>query len=456
MQMKIFLAMMLTLLLGSCSKNFLDTKPSTDIIQPSNLADLEKMMENDVISNTPALPLLSGEEYYYFTAPAWQLVSATEQNSYTWAKDVFGGEIARLDWRYPYVGIFYANNVLESLAAMDSAATTEGRKIKGWALFVRAYNHYNLVKNFAPIYNAATANTDLGVPLKLSAPIETLPRSTVQQVYDQILLDLKTARELLLPVLPVNRNQPCRMAVDALLARIGLTMRDYTMAEKHADSCLFYYKTLIYYPNVTTQLPIKINNEETLFASSAVQTYTASRVGANTSITIDTVLLKKYNANDTRFTVVFTRNSSTGQTQTIARRGYLGTTTNYAFTGLATDEVYLVKAECAARRNAIDTCLYYLNTLLVNRYKPGTFTNLTAATAEEAKQLVLEERRKELVWRGLRWDDLARLNKEGANITLTRTTVDGQTYTLLPNSLRYVFNIPADEINLSGIPQNER
>ena len=452
MQTKILLLLVLVSMMG-CSKGFLETKPRSDIIEPGSLADLTKMLESETIANTPALPVLSSDEYYYRTAASWQSVSATERNTYTWAKDVFGGEVSRQDWRYPYIGIFYANNVLEYLIKMDSTGTAEGRKIKGWALFIRAYNFYNLVKNFAPAYNESTATSDPGVPLKLSARVdEILPRASVKAVYDQILQDLNEARQLLPGVLPVNRNQPCAMAADALLARIGLTMRNYTMAEKYADSCLVHYKKLINYNSLSTTsgTPFTMNNEEVLFASSTVVFYQANRVFSNPLVSVDTVLLKKYNINDLRASVYYGKTSGF----TILKRGYFGPAGSYPFTGLATDEVYLVKAECAARRNAIDTCLFYLNNLLVNRYK-GTYTNLTATTGIEALQLTLDERRKELVWRGLRWDDLARLNKEGANITLIRV-LDGMNYSIEPNSPRYIFNIPADEIALSGIAQNER
>jgi len=55
--------------------------------------------------------------------------------------------------------------------------------------------------------------------------------------------------------------------------------------------------------------------------------------------------------------------------------------------------------------------------------------------------------------RTLRYTDLKRLNKEGANITLTRF-IKGQTYTLLPNDPRYALPIPDDVIQVSGMPQN--
>jgi hypothetical protein len=45
---------------------------------------------------------------------------------------------------------------------------------------------------------------------------------------------------------------------------------------------------------------------------------------------------------------------------------------------------------------------------------------ITAGSSDEASQLILQERRKELLFRGLRWIDIKRLNKEGAGIVLKR------------------------------------
>lgn len=80
---------------------------------------------------------------------------------------------------------------------------------------------------------------------------------------------------------------------------------------------------------------------------------------------------------------------------------------------------------------------------------------MTANSHAEALNIILKERRKELLIRGLRWSDLKRYNRGGANITLTRT-VNGQTYTLSPNDLRYAVAIPEDIITLTGMPQNPR
>jgi hypothetical protein len=96
-----------------------------------------------------------------------------------------------------------------------------------------------------------------------------------------------------------------------------------------------------------------------------------------------------------------------------------------------------------------------LNALLRNRWKRGTFIDRIASTREAAIKLILEERRKELVFRGVRWTDLKRLNIEGANITLTRK-LNGITHKLAPNDPKYILPIPPDVLALGGIEPNLR
>ena len=97
-----------------------------------------------------------------------------------------------------------------------------------------------------------------------------------------------------------------------------------------------------------------------------------------------------------------------------------------------------------------------INSLLRKRWRRGSFTGYPAGSAGDALDTVLLERRKELAFRGLRWTDLRRLNKEGANITLTRI-LNGTTYTLAPNGLNYTLPIPPDVISLNkAIQPNSR
>jgi len=462
---KLIIYTVLLLMITSCDKaEFLDKKPSASLVVPTKLEDFRRLLDNTNIFNfTGGLAQMSGDDYYMENAQYMAGIT-TQRNAYIWAKDIYIGEGPVADWFQLYREVFYANAVLDGLGKSSEIETAEGQYIKGWALFARAYAFYDLARGFCKSYDAATANQDLGIPLRLTASIDyTADRGTLQKTFDQILGDLATAE----PLLPTTRqefyqNRPSKVALYALLARIYLDMRNYTEAESYADKCLNTYNQLIDYNTVnkTTLNPFLTPNDELIYNVSQVAAYSSftNASAAATGAKVLPQLIATYSDNDLRKVLYFTKLVDNTYTK---KNGYYGFGSTYPFTGLATDEVYLIKAECLARRNQTQTALTTLDQLLVKRWNPGAtnpskpYQNAVASTPEEALSLILLERRKELVWRGLRWYDLKRLNKSGANITLTRT-VNGNTYSLPPNDLRYVFPIPDDEILLSGIQQNLR
>jgi hypothetical protein len=162
-------------------------------------------------------------------------------------------------------------------------------------------------------------------------------------------------------------------------------------------------------------------------------------------------LYNLYDNNDLRKTMLF-RTIANGEV--LFRGSYTGSSTG-KIVGITTGELYLIAAECYVRTNQIEKAMDKLNELLVTRYTSGTFVPLAITDQRIALDTILKERRKELLFRGLRWADLKRLNRDGANILLSRT-VNGQSYTLPPNDLRYAIAIPEEVIALSGIQQNKR
>jgi len=420
------------------------------------LDDFQKLIDNFyILTVTPALGLLSSDDSYFITDQAWQASTTTERNAYVWAPDIYQGLRNIEDWNGPYKAVFYANVMLEGTmeAAANNRYTSDWDQIKGGALFARAFAHYGLLECFAMPYDSLTAKDDVGVPIRLSSHIdEVVPRSSVAAGYAQVIDDLQHAIPLLSPVIPqANRNRPWKAAAYALLARIYCNMRRYDKAELYADSALTLHNKLIDYNTIsaTSTTPFTITNDETIIRYTVVNAYASLSISATTTL-IDSNLVKEYNVNDLRKSIYF--RAITGGFG--IKRGYAGNG-SVPFTGLATDELYLVKAECLARRNAVTQAMGLLNTLLLKRYKTNTFTAIVANTSAEALTVILKERRKELVFRGARWSDLRRLNKEGANITLSRT-MNGTLYTLPPNSPRYAMPIPDDEIAISGIQQNPR
>ena len=118
--------------------------------------------------------------------------------------------------------------------------------------------------------------------------------------------------------------------------------------------------------------------------------------------------------------------------------------------------MYLIRAEAAARAGLKDSALADLNRLLSTRWKTGTFVPYAAGSADQALDIILAERRKELIMRGTRWFDLRRLNKEPRFAKTLVRIQNSTTYTLSPNDNRYTFLIPAQVIALTGMQQNTR
>ncbi|HVW96700.1 MAG TPA: RagB/SusD family nutrient uptake outer membrane protein [Mucilaginibacter sp.] len=434
----------------SCKKNALDIKSDDALVVPSTLQDFQGMLDNEVTINTsaPALDEMSTDNLY-LPYTTWQALSnAFERNSYIWAKDIFQGASSN-DWYYAYQKVFYANVILDGLQNIQvtDINRTDYNNVKGQALFLRAYSFFKIAQDYAKPYIASSAKTDLGIVLRLTSDINAKSvRSTVQQTYDQITSDLLTAQSLL-PVTPSYKTRASQPAAAALLARIYLTMGDYQNAFKYADASLKAFSTLLDYNtlNAAASYPVPLLNSEVEYHQ-ALSLYLTFL-----NMQVDPGLIQSYNSNDLRLTV-FYKNNNNG---TYSYKGsYVGSLT--LFGGIAADETYLIRAECNARLGNTSDAMNDLNTLLQKRYKTGTFTALTASSADNALSLILAERRKELVFRGLRWSDLRRLNQDPRfTVTLTRN-LNGTVYTLPPNDPKYVFPISDNVITYSGIQQNPR
>lgn len=441
-----------------CNKQeLLDARSRTSLVIPGTLKDFQAILDNYSTMNvTPYMGELSADNYF-MTTVYWQGRSILEQNAYTWQPEIFAGNINVKDWNEPYTQVLYANTVLEGLDKLDDGGVP-ARQVRGQALFFRAFAFHNLALVFAPAYDAATAATDMGIPLRMSADLnEKVQRASVKDTYEAIISDLVQAAPLLAGVDVSNyRNRPSQRGAYALLARVYLSMQEYTKAGLYADSALQLDATLTNYNTVSLSsayyLPFTRLNTETIFQStmSGFAAVFVQFAGINNGLSIDTTLFRSYHVNDLRRAIFFYQQSN----------GAINVNGSYAgvgnsFTGLATDELFLIRAESHARAGRVTEAMKDLNTLLRSRYKTNTYTDLTASSASDALTKVLTERRKEMPLRGVRWSDLKRLNKEGANITLTHV-INNQTYTLSPNSPLYAMQLPPDAVELGGLVQNKR
>ncbi len=113
-----------------------------------------------------------------------------------------------------------------------------------------------------------------------------------------------------------------------------------------------------------------------------------------------------------------------------------------------------MRAECHARLGHAAQALNDLNTLLRHRWKAGTHIPVQESDPQKLLALILDHRREELPFRGLRWTDLRRLNKGGNSRTLVRN-LNGNSYSLEPGNNRYTLPIPNDIIGMTGMLQNQ-
>ena len=442
-------------LLG-CRKNFLDAKPNQALSIPESPADFQSLLDNQkMYYNGPALGDISTDDYY-LSYSTLQSETYLTQNCYTWTSNTYAGGsgTAVADWNQPYASIYVTNVVMDGLASVTSnnMAPSVIDGIRGAALFYRASNFYNLAQCFAQPFVQATAATDKGLPLRLSSNLmQTVSRSSVRQTYDQIVKDLLEAKDLLTdkPDLS-NPNRPSKAAAIALLSRVYLTKQQYDSAFLYADAALNLYSNLLDYNTIDPKpvLPFpKLNPEIYLqvyqIPYGVLDIYPTTHVDSN--------LYRNYQPNDLRKSLYFGTNTD----GSVYFRGtYSGL--YYIFMGIAVDEIYLIRAECNARLNRTQSAMNDLNTLLVKRWKQGSFIPYTATDADDALVQILQERRKELLMRGIRWSDLRRLNQDPKFATTLARSENGTRYTLPPNDPRYTLLLPADEILYSNWAQNPR
>jgi hypothetical protein len=441
----------LGLLFGSCKK-YLDASSNAKLTIPTTVGDFQSILDySPIMVGNCAMAGETAADNYYFNDSIYNAQYQTQdQLAYLWKPGQFTG-ISPDDWDNEYAIVNNANVVLDGLASADRTVFNGASYdlCKGMALALRAKSFWEVAQIFTKGYDSGTADKDLGIVLRLTSNSNVASvRSTLAQTYQQIVSDLNAAIPLLPVAAPSFPYHLYKGSVYGLLARTYLSMGEYQQAGAAADSALSYNSALLDYNTITPSpysfLPVEYTNPEDLFHTTAQ--YVNLDLLTNFAM-IDSNLYRSYDANDLRKTLYFQPNPD-------GSYYYSGSYDGIAYyNGVATDEMYLIKAECEARAGLVSASLSDLNTLLSTRWVTGTYVPFTAPNATAALNLILTERRKELVFRMLRFTDIKRLNVEGGNISVTRV-IGGQTYTLPPNDPRYAIQIPQNVIDITGIPQN--
>ncbi|MEC3881913.1 RagB/SusD family nutrient uptake outer membrane protein [Parapedobacter sp. 10938] len=461
MKTRIIIVLALCAFLQACGEEFLNVRADIATTIPTSIQDYQALLDQGImISNSSRLFALAGGEEFTVSSGIWHglpVVANLRQfkNAYIWADEIYLGDQG-MDWNNAYQRILQANLVLDgisNLSPKNEPETNLLNNVKGSALFYRALNFYQLSQLFCKPYDGRSAEQDLGLPLRLEADVTlTSRRATLRQTYDRILTDLLEA-ERLLPDFPSVKTRPSRVATLALLARVSLVMGDFSKGSDYAKRALALNNVLIDYNSLQLDKPYPFptgygqSNEEVLFFSYAPTV----PLMANSVLEVNQELLDIYEDDDLR-KMLFYGNGSSGNV--FFRGSYYGS--SLFFVGLSTSEVVLIKTECDIRMGLLDEARELLDVLRGKRYKLGKLTNTPEIDAAGLLRFVLDERRRELAFRGLRWDDLRRLNSDPELSHTISREIDGVNYELKPKDTKYTWPIPDDVIQLSGMEQNKR
>ena len=361
--------------------------------------------------------------------------------------------------------------ILRSNLVIDNIDKAQGSQelktlAKAEARTFRAFDHFLAVNTFAKAYNPETAANDGGVCIMDHYDLEATPKkSTVAEVYNYIINELEQAVPLL-EEKPVNIYHPNRAFGYAFLAKVYLFHRDWAKAQEAAEQSLKLNSKLADYNLIndgggTARYKnfAKDGNPEVLSYHWMAGWGSGEQVCMYHYGMISPELKSLFEAGDLRYSL-FLRDTGTSITSWFDTGSgaaiWTPAITNldrftYMSVGLRTAEVYLIMAEALARQNHLAEAADYVSKLRDTRIKGGNGHVDAPATQVEMVKMIIDERRKELLFGFNRFFDLKRLNIEPEyQKTITRVfpvlniseAHPQQTYTLKPDSRLYVIPFP--------------
>lgn len=357
---------------------------------------------------------------------------------------------AQRTWLSAYSAINNVNGVLNALNVVTDAAAKA--QFEGEARFVRGILFFELVRYYALPWGATSGNTQLGIPLVLTPSSDVnqastqTPRSTVAQTYTQVIDDLTKAASLLPED---NGTRADRYTALAFLARVYLQQGNYAAALAAANSVInsgFYRLN----PSVTSIFRNR-NTQESIFeiqqndqnnagtANDGLTTFYASIDAGGTAVgrgdvQVNNAFVNSYAANDARRTELFYIGFKGGGT-----RYYTGKFTDFGanIPVIRLAEMYLIRAEANLQLGSATGASPLADVNLI-RARAG----VAALTGTLTLAQILQERRWELAFEGLRIHDIKRLRLS--------------TGTFAWNAPKLVFPIPKREIDVNpAIVQND-
>ncbi len=449
------ISLLITGALFSSCNDFLDILPKGEKI-PTTLADFDAFIRNEsnhLNDATQAINLLND----VYMKPS-SLTSVTLNSiNYNWQENEDRIEQNNFDealYYYSYSAIANWNLIISSVPDATECTQAERDELIAQAKVLRAMNYFYLTNYYAEAYNSTTAATKLSVPQILSMDMGApSTQITIEKMYGFILQDLTEA----LPALPEEGTtvlHPTLGTAYAMLARVYLTMGDYTNALTYAEEALKQndelYDWRTYYEQNKEQIEkpddwstsypaIGLNNPENYIFRYGTNTQkNFGQSGVNGALTITRAAL--FEEGDARF-------ASKWKAKYEAPDDIFYGIRNDKFNGggISTPEMYYIKAECFARKGGqdnIDEAMNVLNAVRVTRIFADKYAPLSAATTEQAVKYIISEKANEYVQTAIPFWDMRRLNQDALYARTLTKEFNESTLTLSPTSHLWIMPFP--------------
>lgn len=338
-------------------------------------------------------------------------------------------------WANNYSGIANVNNLLAHIDDNSKLFSTDNHDvIKGEALALRAFLHFDLLRCFGVSYNV---NPDQpAIPYSTALSYHVFPQLTVHEVAEAVLRDLHAADSLLLLHDPIvtgreitestdngyllNRQLHLNYyAVKGLEARVYMWTHDYDKALEAANVVInsgqFTWSSV---SNLQAGYDRSLADEQ-LFAlnnltqeADVADTYFSDDSQYSFAVTRDRLLDYFDNATqDYRYTFLFKTGSATHANNRYLMKYDTPSTSEtyyrYKMPLIRLAEMFLIRSEAAYRLGDSDTALRALNALRTAR----NLTTLSELPADYELELIHEYRR-EFVGEGQLFFLYKRLNRQ--------------------------------------------
>ncbi|WP_418360334.1 RagB/SusD family nutrient uptake outer membrane protein [Sphingobacterium detergens] len=400
----------------SCGKGFLEVEPKGSLIA-TKTAEYENMFYNSQSVGFDAPALILGDDAtvldsYFAASPI------TLQRFFRYQADVYEPEASADELIIPIRNIYLYNKIINEVMNSEGGTLESKNSIQAEAKASRAFLNLYLINYYGKPYQTSSASTDPGVPLVTKADVaqNSFTRATVQQVYDNMISDLKES----IPLIPINvpnRLRMCKSAAELTLAKIYWFMGNYDQALlliKQAKSHMptsfesFIYNYNQTYASGTWTVTSAIENRQSLFA----RTSTSFMTNNSNDMLLAPWVSKLYSKNDQRLKSFSGRpylGTSAFPVENLSRR--IGPFGAQAPQGIYLPDVELMQAECEARAGNIEAATSIVTSFREKRM-PADEAKVAVIEKNGLIRFIVEERVREFALYGWRWFDMRRLSND--------------------------------------------